>query len=585
MHRLLSVLLAFVIACGAGCGGGTNCNNTCRSAGATQCSGPQVQTCTADANGCLAWSAAASCGAQRFCSAAANACVACAGTCSSPGSTHCSGAQVQTCSADANGCLSLSVPAACPPGQECLSGQNRCVGPSCSTPKVVAASAPVGPSSDPGTCLRPVGQSAFPADQVQHMGTRTVGDVVSFNVAAGTGSFSIVSQAMNASASDVTFIFGGQDITVPNSVVPVIVSQPDGTTFYDDNAAPPSDPATALAAYAGLTPSTGAFTAPNTTASLNAFDGGVPAGTWSFKVSDFAAECASFGPGSCRDGGSATSTYDISVLTVPARGRSSGTVDVSFYLVTNSITAASAVSNAGMLRMLSTLETIYGRAGVCLGTVTFYDVPAWARAKFATGVAGDRTGPCDELDQMSTLSIPGNTLNFFFVDDIRPSAASGIGTVVGIDGSIPGPSTFGGTVHSGAVVNASDLGHGTCGSSIDLSGCGSDVVAYITAHEGGHWMGLYHSTESFGSTFDPVADTGQCVCTQCAPVASQPKCAANHPSLSPGQLPTQVTVADCNKGGSCDGSQFLMFWLFDATSLGQFSAQQAQIVRANPVVH
>jgi len=86
------------------------------------------------------------------------------------------------------------------------------------------------------------------------MGTRTVGDVVSFNVAAGTGSFSIVSQAMNASASDVTFIFGGQDITVPNSVVPVIVSQPDGTTFYDDNAAPPSDPATALAAYAGLTP-------------------------------------------------------------------------------------------------------------------------------------------------------------------------------------------------------------------------------------------------------------------------------------------------------------------------------------------
>ena len=42
-----------------------------------------------------------------------------------------------------------------------------------------------------------------------------------------------------------------------------------------------------LAAYAGITPSTGAFTAPNTTASLNAFDGGVPAGTWSFKVSDF----------------------------------------------------------------------------------------------------------------------------------------------------------------------------------------------------------------------------------------------------------------------------------------------------------
>jgi hypothetical protein len=410
-----------------------------------------------------------------------------------------------------------------------------------------------------------------------------VGDIVSFTVPAGTGGFSIVSQAVNAQTTDVTFIIGGQNSTFRNSVVPEIVQEADGSLFYNDNAAPPVDLSSALAVYGiGSSPSTGAFTVPNTTAALNAFAGGVPPGTWAFKVSDFASECAEFGAGGCAAGGSSTSTYDISVLTRPAVG-ATGTVDLGIYLVTNSFTTASAIGSPAMQRMLSTLETIYGRAGLCVGNVTFYDVPGWAKAKYATGVALNRTGPCDDLDQMFTLSVPGNALSFFFVDEIVQDAGGGPVSIVGIDGTIPGPSSIGGTVHSGAVVNASNLGTGFCGP-IDFIGCGSDNVAYIAAHEGGHWMGLYHTTESFGSAFDPVADTGQCICTQCAPAASQSKCLQNNPTLPPGQSPTQVTVSDCNKGGSCDGSQFLMFWLIDNGSIGNFSAQQAQIVRANPVV-
>jgi hypothetical protein len=41
---------------------------------------------------------------------------------------------------------------------------------------------------------------------------------------------------------------------------------------------------------------------------------------------------------------------------------------------------------------------------------------------------------------------------------------------------------------------------------------------------------------------------------------------------------------NCSAGGSCDGSQYLMFWIIDNSSVGAFSPQQAQIVRANPVV-
>src|SRR2546421_7065920 len=52
--------------------------------------------------------------------------------------------------------------------------------------------------------------------------------------------------------------------------------------------------------YGGGTPNTGAFTIPNTAASL---DAGVPAGNWKFVVNDYAYECAAVVSG-CNDGGS-----------------------------------------------------------------------------------------------------------------------------------------------------------------------------------------------------------------------------------------------------------------------------------------
>src|SRR3954471_2179627 len=105
MQRTLSYSLAIALASVLGCGGGPDCNNACSAAGATQCSGTQVQTCTADANGCLSLTPAVACGTGRFCNSTSNACVPCANTCPAAGARQCAGTQVQTCTADANGCL------------------------------------------------------------------------------------------------------------------------------------------------------------------------------------------------------------------------------------------------------------------------------------------------------------------------------------------------------------------------------------------------------------------------------------------------------------------------------------------------
>ncbi len=134
MRPLAGVLLAVSVIAMSGCGGsGGNaskptCGNTCSPQNTTRCSGAQVQTCQADANGCLAWSPPAACSTGQACGAGSNACVVvCNSTCSAAGATQCSGLQVQTCTADANGCLALSAAVACPTSLSCNATQNKCI--------------------------------------------------------------------------------------------------------------------------------------------------------------------------------------------------------------------------------------------------------------------------------------------------------------------------------------------------------------------------------------------------------------------------------------------------------------------------
>jgi hypothetical protein len=451
---------------------------------------------------------------------------------------------------------------------------------------------------------KPVGTSTLPGERVQALGTFKVGETVGFDVPANTASVTIVEQAI--SAPDYVLLASGQgSVKVDNTAVPLIVKDPGGNVVYDDNQQIPDDLSSLLAYYGGASPSTGTFTIPNTTAGLAMVgQSGLPEGTWSMIVSDYAYECTNPAASpissglSCPTGATDESTYDVTVITKPTEAGvipPTGTLDVAIYFVVataqdstgtdRALSAATAASDEDLIRMETTLRTIFSRAGVTVENITYKDLPASVQETYATGVNVDETGACGELSQLLKLAEAGNTLNIFFVSSFQATGLQENQLIVGIDGTIPGPSTIGGTVASGAAVTTHDLRFGTthCNGELNLD-CGADLTAYIIAHEAGHFLGLYHVTEWGGTLFDPLADSAPCPCSTCKAANATDRCSDAIPPPAT-NTEHQMTVAECTAGPSCGGGDDLMFWLLDSQgSLGTLTPQQQAVIRANPLV-
>jgi hypothetical protein len=101
----------------------------------------------------------------------------------------------------------------------------------------------------------------------------------------------------------------------------------------------------------------------------------------------------------------------------------------------------------------------------------------------------------EELFKMSSQA-DDHYLNIFFVNAIFP-----IGTL-GLSSSINGPAENG-TALSGVLINS--FGGFTSMSVTDLQLQGETI-----AHEAGHYLGLYHTTEKDGLNFDLLPDTPEC---------------------------------------------------------------------------
>lgn len=455
-------------------------------------------------------------------------------------------------------------------------------------------------ASTPAVCENLVQAPVLPDGMVQDLGTIAVGGSARFTIGAGVAEFVIVSQEVGTTAPPA--VLAGTTLE-PNAVVPTNLRSPSGALYYDDFAGWPSttfsgtipyaDTTGLLAFDAGFQPVVGVFPFPSTSGGLARLraDGQVEPGTWSFTLNDWANRC----PLQSCAGGNAGGRYRVYVVTRPGPLPGSGTLDLEVYLATGSTSAlpsaAAAAASPQVARWKQSLAAYLANAGIALGQVTFHDVADDVKGRYAANGQVDvsSSDPCAPMSRLFTAAVvPRRAVSVFLADVlVAPSPAGGTFKVVGVDGSIPGPSGFPGTIYSGAIVGLEDFGfetaRGACALSAPLSigSCGTDRTAYVAAHEIGHWLGLFHTTESEGTFFDPLADTAPCPCHACAPTAAeQAACADVNPKGT-----SAVKNAWCVASASCGGGQNLMFWLLsDAYSTGALTPEQAQIMRLNPAV-
>ncbi len=167
------------------------------------------------------------------------------------------------------------------------------------------------------------------------------------------------------------------------------------------------------------------------------------------------------------------------------------------------ISAASAPSSSRLQNAVAAMANTYSAAGVAVEIDGYSDISG-TRFTIIDSTDG-ATSEMAELFSQGTAS--GDVLDVFLVRAIDTAS----GSPLGVAGGIPGPPSIHGTLNSGVVV-AYDSG---------VVG-GSSNLGQIIAHEAGHYLGLFHSTENgdpcapgefadcapFGGG-DPISDTSR----------------------------------------------------------------------------
>ncbi|MCB9604307.1 MAG: hypothetical protein H6721_15085 [Sandaracinus sp.] len=169
-------------------------------------------------------------------------------------------------------------------------------------------------------------------------------------------------------------------------------------------------------------------------------------------------------------------------------------------------------------------------------------------------VDGDPFPPSDGAE---TLTLRGS---------YRPADASRIPIYViqgftgeldtlGIAGGIPGANGVPGAASAGVLVAVDP--HLTEGGEVDVL-----VLAETAAHELGHQLGLFHTTEAEGTEHDPIGDTAECD--------------VSRDEDGDGE----VSAEECAE----TGGQNLMFWVSAEFPQRELSAWQRRILELGPVV-
>ena len=226
---------------------------------------------------------------------------------------------------------------------------------------------------------------------------------------------------------------------------------------------------------------------------------------------------------------------------------STATITVQPY-ITGTTWSANDIASA-----LSVMSNIYNKNGI---TLSVKDTITIIESQYATVSSSFTDSTTSALVSQGSK----DTVNLFFVEDQTSSETALYGVSAGLPGTMGIASSWNGVINY--------LSAHATGSTLN-----SQVLGETAAHEMGHWLGLFHTTEANGAFFDPLSDTAQCPISRADEV--------DHYDND-----TIVFPEDC-VGYGADNLMFWTAWSTSSQAAGKkqenLSSEQQYILKYSPI--
>jgi len=227
----------------------------------------------------------------------------------------------------------------------------------------------------------------------------------------------------------------------------------------------------------------------------------------------------------------------------------SGTTPTSTTIVVQPYITGTTWAAGDLSAALSVMSSIYSANGITLSinsTITISD----SQYAAVSGTFTDTT--------TSALVSQGGiaAVNLFFIEDYSGSWSGVLGNAAGIPGSMGIANAWNGVLNS--------LSAHASGSTLD-----AQLLGETAAHEMGHQLGLFHTTEQGGTSFDILSDTAEC-----------PKSSMDNDSNG------QMSAEECEGYGG-ENVMFWTAWSSSSRSAGKkqetLSSYQQQVLKYSPI--